>query len=110
MKKQPRHQEISNELLTEILAGKHDSARRLPSEAQLVKRFGVSRPTVARALLDLKIKGILDRNKLRQAAQAQTLQWVVIRPDAYLAGGGQSGPKWRSQVTALLSKAAGADA
>ena len=61
MKKQPRHQEISNELLTEILAGKHDSARRLPSEAQLVKRFNVSRPTVARALLDLKIKGILDR-------------------------------------------------
>ena len=60
-KQQPRHQEISRELLTEILSGKHDSALRLPSEAQLVKRFGVSRPTVARALLDLKTKGVLER-------------------------------------------------
>ena len=47
------------------------------------------------------------KGHLRQAAQAQALQWVVIRPDAYLAGGGQSGPKWRSQVMALLSKASG---
>lgn len=61
MKKQPRHQAISRELLAEILAGKHDSAHRLPSEAQLVKRFGVSRPTVARALQDLKSQGILER-------------------------------------------------
>jgi len=61
MKKPHRHQQISGELLTEILAGKHDNVQRLPSESQLVKRFGVSRPTVARALLDLKAKGILDR-------------------------------------------------
>lgn len=61
MKKPPRHQEISNELLNEILAGKHDTSSRLPSEAQLVKRFKVSRPTIARALMDLKAKGILER-------------------------------------------------
>jgi LacI family transcriptional regulator len=61
MKKPPRHQQISSELLTEILAGKHDHSNRLPSEAQLVKRFKVSRPTVARALLDLKTKGLLER-------------------------------------------------
>ena len=61
MKKQPRHHEISSELLTEILAGKHDHTDRLPSEAQLVKRFKVSRPTIARALLDLKTNGILER-------------------------------------------------
>jgi 3-(3-hydroxy-phenyl)propionate hydroxylase len=47
---------------------------------------------------------------LRQAAQAQALQWVVVRPDAYLAGGGHSGPKWRSQVKAVVLKATGADA
>ena len=56
-----KHQQISNELLTEILAGKHDDSLRLPSETQLVKRFNVSRPTVARALLDLKSKGIIER-------------------------------------------------
>ncbi len=61
MKRIPRHQEISTELLSEILAGKHDGAHRLPSESQLVKRFKVSRPTVARALQDLKAKGVLER-------------------------------------------------
>ena len=61
MKNPPRHQEISSELLSEILAGKYDHALRLPSESQLVKRFSVSRPTVARALSDLKVKGILER-------------------------------------------------
>lgn len=61
MKKRPRHQEISNALLAEILAGVHDQTSRLPSEAQLVKRFNVSRPTVARALLDLATKGVLER-------------------------------------------------
>ena len=45
---------------------------------------------------------------LRQAALAQFHRWVLIRPDAYVVGGGQSGPKWRNQVTAILLKATGA--
>ena len=49
------------------------------------------------------------KGHLRQATHAQSLQWVVVRPDAYLAAGGHSGPKWRSQVTAALLKATGAD-
>ena len=49
------------------------------------------------------------KGHLRMAAQAQSLQWVVIRPDAYVAGGGSSGPKWRSHVTALLMTATGAN-
>lgn len=61
VKKRPRHQQISGELLSEILSGKYDHSSRLPSEAQLVKRFKVSRPTVARALLDLKTQGVLER-------------------------------------------------
>ena len=61
MSKQPRHQEIFSELKAEILAGTYDSAKRLPSEAQLVARFGVSRPTVARALQELKLSGMLER-------------------------------------------------
>ncbi len=50
------------------------------------------------------------KGNVRRAANAHSLQWVVIRPDAYLSGGGRSGPRWRSEVTALLSKALGADA
>lgn len=61
MKNPPLHLKIQQELLSEILAGRHDQSARLPSEAQLVRRFGVSRPTVARALQELKQQVFLER-------------------------------------------------
>ena len=61
MRNQPLHIKIQQEWLSEILAGKHDQAAKLPSEAQLVKRFGASRPTEARALQELKLQGFLER-------------------------------------------------
>ena len=57
----PKHQQVFEALKEEILAGKFDARRRLPSEAQLVRRFNISRPTVSRALRDLKTAGFLDR-------------------------------------------------
>lgn len=45
----------------EIADGKYDSGQRLPTEAQLVARFGVSRPTVARALRELQNDGVVER-------------------------------------------------
>src|SRR3954463_7291255 len=56
-----KHLEISRALLAAIAAGKYSDSDRLPSEAQLVKRFKVSRPTVARALRDLIAEGIIER-------------------------------------------------
>jgi DNA-binding LacI/PurR family transcriptional regulator len=56
-----KHHRISRELLAEIVAGKYGPSARLPSEAQLVERFGVSRPTVARALRDLQDRGLIER-------------------------------------------------
>src|SRR6478752_7625164 len=61
MAEQSKHREISNALLSEIAAGKYAASGRLPSEAQLVSRFGVSRPTVARALRDLQVEGRIER-------------------------------------------------
>ena len=61
MNKQPKYQEIHRELLSEILAGKYDSSKKMPSEMQLVERFHVSRPTVTRALNELESQGILER-------------------------------------------------
>lgn len=61
MKSHHKHQEISRHLLTEIAAGKYAASGRLPSEAQLVKQFRVSRPTVARAFQDLAAEGIVER-------------------------------------------------
>src|SRR5437762_1290643 len=56
-----KHRQISRQLLAEIAAGKYAPSGRLPSEAQLVERFGVSRPTVARALRDLQDQGLVER-------------------------------------------------
>jgi len=60
-KQKHKHLEISRHLLTEIAAGKYGATGRLPSEAHLSKQFKVSRPTVARALLDLTTEGIIER-------------------------------------------------
>jgi DNA-binding LacI/PurR family transcriptional regulator len=61
MAAEPKHRHISRELLSEIAAGRYSPSGRLPSEAQLVKRFAVSRPTVGRALRDLQDQGLIDR-------------------------------------------------
>lgn len=61
MKSVPKHQEISRQLRAEIAMKKHGDRGRLPSEAHLVKRFGVSRPTVIRALRDLEAEGLIER-------------------------------------------------
>jgi LacI family transcriptional regulator len=61
MPPEPKHRLLSRKLLAEITAGKYGVTDRLPSEAQLVKSFGVSRPTVARALRDLQADGLIER-------------------------------------------------
>ncbi len=61
MNTKPKHNEISSYLQTEISAGRYQAGARLPSEVQLVKQFGVSRPTVARALRDLEAEGLVER-------------------------------------------------
>ncbi len=81
----PKHQQVFEALKEEILAGKYDARRRLPSEAQLVIRFGISRPTVSRALRDLKTSGFLDRRPgsgtyLSQTARPSTGYFGMIIP------------------------------
>lgn len=81
----PKHQQVFEVLKQEILSGKYDARRRLPSEAQLVKRFGISRPTISRALRDLKSAGFLDRRPgsgtfLSQTARPTTGYFGMIIP------------------------------
>jgi len=58
----PKHRQIYSELKESISSGKYHPGQRLPSEAQLVKQFQTSRPTVARALRDLQQEGLIDRH------------------------------------------------
>jgi DNA-binding LacI/PurR family transcriptional regulator len=61
MAQRPKHREISRQLRADIAAGRYGADNRLPSEPQLARKFGVSRPTVARALLDLQTEGLIER-------------------------------------------------
>jgi len=61
MAQKPKHREISRQLRADIAAGRYGVDNRLPSEPQLVKKFGVSRPTVGRALRDLQVEGLIER-------------------------------------------------
>lgn len=57
----PKHREVSHQLRADIAAGRYPAGARLPSESQLVRQFGISRPTAARALLDLQGEGLVER-------------------------------------------------
>lgn len=57
----PKHQEVFSTLLREIESGRWKEGERLPSEADLVERFGHSRITIGRALRDLQSAGVISR-------------------------------------------------
>lgn len=63
MSDSPKHQAISLELSAEIVSGKYRQFGRLPSESQLAKRFGVSRPTIGHALKHLEDQKLIERRQ-----------------------------------------------
>jgi DNA-binding LacI/PurR family transcriptional regulator len=84
---EPKHREISRYLTAAISSGKYKAGDRLPSEAQLIAQFSVSRPTVARALLDLQVEGHIERRAgsgsyVRKGAEASliTRQLALLIP------------------------------
>jgi GntR family transcriptional regulator of arabinose operon len=56
-----KHRQVFEYVLAEIESGKLKDGERLPSEAELVREFATSRPTVARALRDLQNLGLVER-------------------------------------------------
>lgn len=58
---QPKHAHVFATLQREIGSGRWKRGERLPSESELVDRFGLSRITVGRAMRDLQAAGIVDR-------------------------------------------------
>jgi DNA-binding LacI/PurR family transcriptional regulator len=57
----PKHEQIRHELAEAITLGHYRPGMRLPSESELVRQFGASRPTVIRALRELQQAGLIDR-------------------------------------------------
>ena len=60
-KRPVKHREVFSALRREIQAGAWQPGARLPSEAELVSRFAVSRITVSRAVRDLQQAGLVER-------------------------------------------------
>jgi GntR family transcriptional regulator of arabinose operon len=60
-KRRPKHLQIKEELHRAIQEGEYVDGQRIPTEVELASKFGVSRPTMARALRDLEQDGKLQR-------------------------------------------------
>lgn len=73
---QPPYLYIADVLRGEIHDGLFRVGQRLPSQAELEKRFNVSRPTVQRALTELRREGYLDNQRGRSA---EVLDWAAAR-------------------------------
>ena len=56
-----KHDTIRQTLIEAIASGQYEVGQRLPSESELVRTFGASRPTVNRALRDLQLSGVIER-------------------------------------------------
>jgi LacI family transcriptional regulator len=63
MSEDAKYRAVCRQLASEIVSGKYRQTRRLPSETQLVKRFGLSRPTIGKALRELELNGLISRRR-----------------------------------------------
>lgn len=58
-----KHRQVFEIMRSRIESGDYQPGDRIPSEALLIQEFGVSRPTVARALQDLERRGLVKRRR-----------------------------------------------
>jgi DNA-binding GntR family transcriptional regulator len=119
----PKYAQVVAEIKKRIERGDYPAGSLLPSEHQLVADFGVSRPTIVKALSSLRQDGWVDtqqgrgsfvrgRPALAGAERTRPAESVLELPEAALNGElVQAGVKLApSYVTALLSLEAGAKA
>ena len=80
-----KYQHVFDDLRREILAGKYRPGQKLPSEADLVKRFGASRITVGRAVRELQDRHLVERRAgsgtYVRADHSRGLSFGLLIPD-----------------------------
>jgi DNA-binding GntR family transcriptional regulator len=119
----PKYAQVVGEIQKRIERGEYPAGSLLPSEHQLVADFGVSRPTIVKALASLRQDGWIDtqqgkgsfvrgRPALAGAERTRAAHAVLEVPEAELSGElVQAGVKLAPpHVTALLGLDAGAKA
>jgi DNA-binding LacI/PurR family transcriptional regulator len=85
-KSHPKHRRVYDALKGDIQSGRLKRGDRLPSEAALVRAFGVSRITAGRAVRDLQTGGLVERRAgsgtfVTSAAPAAGLSFGLLIPD-----------------------------
>lgn len=58
-----KHRQVFEIMRSRIESGEYQPGDRIPAEVLLIREFGVSRPTVARALQDLERRGLVKRRR-----------------------------------------------
>jgi GntR family transcriptional regulator of arabinose operon len=82
----PKYQQVYQTLERDIRSGRLKAGDRLPSEADLERRFGASRITVGRAVGDLKLAGLVDRRAgsgtfVKTRPKVEGLTFGLLIPD-----------------------------
>ena len=86
MSKGPKYKRIHLELRKALENGIYGPGNKLPSESELVDRFGASRPTVRRALAQLESEGLVQRRMgsgtvVSHRSQPQALVFGLLIPE-----------------------------
>lgn len=82
----PKHRQVYAALEESLRSGQFKQGDRLPSEAELVRRYGASRITVGRAMRDLREAGLVERRPgsgtyVKGTAAAPGLSFGLLIPD-----------------------------
>jgi GntR family transcriptional regulator, arabinose operon transcriptional repressor len=84
--KTPKHLRIFESLRQDIRDGRWQPGERMPTEAQLMKRFDVSRITVSRAMQDLKVAEFVERRPgsgtyVKPVPSAEAMSFGLLIPE-----------------------------
>ena len=79
----PRYRQIFDSLRVQINTGDYAPGQKLPTEAELMRHFDVSRTTVSRAMRDLELLGLITRRRgsgtyVRQSVNASDRQHLAF--------------------------------
>ena len=85
-RKGPKYKRVYLDLRGALTDGTHREGDKLPSENEMVERFGVSRPTVRRALAQLVAEGFIERRMgaatvVSNRSEHETLVFGLLIPE-----------------------------
>lgn len=84
--KTPKYQKVFDALQRDMQSGRLKAGDRLPSEADLERKFGASRITVGRAVRDLQLAGLVERRAgsgsyVKARSLSDALSFGLLIPD-----------------------------